>query len=97
MAGTPPGLSPDTYVNASTAGAARLAALGIGLIAPGETVVFVAAASRHRRDAFLAADQMMDYLKASAPFWKKSHEADGAKWVEPREQDYIDASRWDRP
>ena len=69
----------------------------IGLIAPGETVVFVAAAARHRRDAFLAADQMMDYLKASAPFWKKSHEQDGARWVEPREQDYIDASRWDRP
>ena len=68
----------------------------IGLILPGETVVFVAAASRHRRNAFLAADQMMDYLKARAPFWKKSHEADGARWVEPRAEDYIDASRWDR-
>jgi len=69
----------------------------IGLIRPAETVVFVAAAARHRRDAFLAADEMMDYLKTSAPFWKKSHEADGAHWVDPRPQDYSDASRWDRP
>ena len=69
----------------------------IGLILPGETVVFVAAASRHRRSAFLAADQMMDYLKSRAPFWKKSHDRTGATWVEPRPEDYIDASRWDRP
>lgn len=67
----------------------------IGLVQPGETVVFVAAASHHRRGAFEAADQMMDYLKSRAPFWKKSHGAAGPRWIEPRAADYEDARRWD--
>lgn len=67
----------------------------IGRIEPGATVVFVATAARHRREAFEACDQMMDWLKSRAPFWKKSHEADGSRWIEPRPQDYTDASRWD--
>ena len=67
----------------------------IGRMAPGATVVFVATAARHRREAFEACDQMMDWLKSRAPFWKKSHEADGSRWIEPRPQDYTDASRWD--
>jgi molybdopterin synthase catalytic subunit len=37
----------------------------------------------------------MDYLKSRAPFWKKSIEADGARWIEPRPEDYQDAQRWD--
>jgi molybdopterin synthase catalytic subunit len=66
-----------------------------GLMAPGEPVVFVAAAAAHRRAAFLAADHLMDYLKSRAPFWKKSHQADGARWIEPTWADYNDALRWD--
>src|SRR3546814_15072239 len=37
-----------------------------GLIAPGEPIVFVATASRHRRAAFEAADYLMDRLKTEA-------------------------------
>jgi molybdopterin synthase catalytic subunit len=37
----------------------------------------------------------MDYLKSRAPFWKKSHGADGAHWIEPAARDYEDAARWD--
>ncbi|MBE7219381.1 MAG: molybdenum cofactor biosynthesis protein MoaE [Caulobacteraceae bacterium] len=68
-----------------------------GRMAPGEPVVFVAAAAAHRRAAFEAADQMMDWLKSRAPFWKKEHAADGSRWIEPRSQDYDDAARWDAP
>jgi molybdopterin synthase catalytic subunit len=68
-----------------------------GLMAPGEPVVFVAAAAAHRRAAFLAADHLMDYLKSRAPFWKKSHDAEGVRWIEPTGADYNDASRWDAP
>ena len=68
-----------------------------GVMAPGEAVVFVAAAAAHRRAAFLAADYLMDYLKSRAPFWKKSHDADGVRWIEPTGADYNDASRWDGP
>jgi molybdopterin synthase catalytic subunit len=67
----------------------------IGKIAPGEPIVFVATASGHRRAAFEACDFLMDYLKSRAPFWKKEHGPDGARWIEPRDEDYADAARWD--
>lgn len=66
-----------------------------GVMAPGEPVVFVAVAAAHRRAAFLGADHLMDYLKSRAPFWKKSHDAEGVRWIEPTGADYNDASRWD--
>ena len=67
----------------------------VGRMAPGEPVVFVAAAAAHRRAAFEGCDRMMDFLKSRAPFWKKEHAAAGARWIEPRPQDYEDAARWD--
>ena len=67
----------------------------IGRIGPGEPIVFVATAAAHRRAAFEGADFIMDALKSRAPFWKKSHEADGAHWIEPSARDYEDAARWD--
>ncbi len=68
----------------------------IGEIAPGEAIVFVATASAHRREAFEAADHLMDYLKSRAPFWKKEHGPSGARWIEPTERDLADAERWDQ-
>lgn len=66
-----------------------------GLIRPGETIVFVATASAHRRAAFEAADFLMDYLKTSAPFWKKEHAANTeATWVAAKAADDADAARW---
>jgi molybdopterin synthase catalytic subunit len=67
----------------------------VGQIPPGEPVVFVATAARHRRAAFEACDFLMDYLKSKAPFWKKEHGADGARWIEPRAEDHNDLARWD--
>ena len=67
----------------------------VGSIAPGEPIVFVATAAKHRRAAFEACDFLMDYLKSRAPFWKKEHGPDGARWIEPRPEDYSDAARWD--
>ena len=62
--------------------------------APGEAIVFVAAAAEHRRAAFEAADFLMDYLKTRAPFWKKESGPDGERWIEPRPSDYQDLERW---
>lgn len=67
----------------------------VGRIAPGEPIVFVAAASTHRRAAFEACDFLMDYLKSRAPFWKKSHGPDGTRWIEPRPEDLADIARWE--
>ena len=68
----------------------------VGEMAPGEAIVFVGTASAHRRDAFEAADSLMDDLKTRAPFWKREHGPNGARWIEPRAQDYADAKRWGR-
>ncbi len=65
-----------------------------GPIAPGEAIVFVAAAAEHRRAAFEAADFLMDYLKTKAPFWKKETGPGGERWIEPRPSDYDDVDRW---
>lgn len=65
-----------------------------GAMAPGEPIVLVAAASRHRRDAFAAADFAMDHLKSQSWFWKREKRADGWHWIEPREQDFADVGRW---
>ena len=68
----------------------------VGRIAPGEPIVWVAAAAPHRRGAFEACDRMMDHLKSRAPFWKREHRLDGAaRWIEPTGRDYEDAKRWD--
>src|SRR5229473_5168233 len=69
----------------------------VGRVAPGETIVFVAAASAHRQAAFAAAEFLMDYLKTRAPFWKKVERADGTHWVAARDKDDAAAGRWKKP
>lgn len=66
----------------------------VGRIAPGENIVLVLTASQHRQAAFEAAEFMMDYLKANAPFWKRVEGADGASWIEARDHDDAAAARW---
>ena len=46
---------------------------------PVSTIMMVATAAPHRKDAFEAAEFLMDYLKSRAPFWKKEVTGDGAK------------------
>jgi molybdopterin synthase catalytic subunit len=65
-----------------------------GTVAPGETIVFVATASAHRRAAFEAAAYMMDRLKTDAVFWKREDTATGSRWIEPRDDDYAARERW---
>ncbi|MBJ7484651.1 molybdenum cofactor biosynthesis protein MoaE [Brevundimonas sp.] len=60
----------------------------------GQAIVFVAVAAEHRRDAFQAADFLMDQLKTRAPFWKKETGPDGTRWIEARAQDHADTARW---
>ena len=71
-----------------------LVAHRFGSIVPGEIIVFVAAASPHRRAAFLAADYLMDRLKTGAVFWKKEKGLDADNWIEPSEADCADVARW---
>lgn len=66
----------------------------VGAMNPGEAIVLVATAARHRRNAFDAADYLMDHLKSAAWFWKRERRDDGWHWIEPREQDRADLARW---
>ena len=65
-----------------------------GVMHPGDPIVLVAAAARHRRDAFAAADFTMDHLKSESWFWKRERRSGTWHWVEPREQDLEDIARW---
>jgi molybdopterin synthase catalytic subunit len=66
-----------------------------GELRPGDNIVLVVAASRHRHAAFEAAEFLMDYLKTRAPFWKKETTADGlGEWVDAREGDDVAMARW---
>ena len=68
----------------------------VASVSPGEPIVFVAAASRHRRAAFDAVDYMMDRLKTDAPLWKRETSASGERWIEARPEDHADRARWER-
>ncbi|PVZ71585.1 molybdopterin synthase catalytic subunit MoaE [Pelagibaculum spongiae] len=66
-----------------------------GKLEAGAQIVFVGVSSSHRSDAFAACEFIMDYLKTSAPFWKKSISDAGETWVDAKESDQDRASRWD--
>jgi len=65
-----------------------------GDLVPGAQIMMVATASPHRKDAFEAAEFLMDYLKTDAPFWKKEHFKEGAKWVDSKAADEDAKDRW---
>jgi molybdopterin synthase catalytic subunit len=65
-----------------------------GRLVPGEQIMMVATAARHRKDAFEAAEFLMDYLKSRAPFWKKEIGTRGADWVAARDEDEDALGRW---
>jgi len=95
-----PALTEKTVSAIAEDARARFALAGLtvvhrhGAMAPGEPIVFVAAAATHRRAAFDAVDYMMDRLKTEAPFWKREHGPDGARWIEARAADVKDRARW---
>ncbi len=66
----------------------------VGVVRPAEPIVLVAAAARHRRDAFAAVDFAMDHLKSDSWFWKREKIAGEWRWIEPRVQDHVDRERW---
>ncbi len=65
-----------------------------GALQPGDNIVLVVTASEHRDAAFDAAKFLMDYLKTSAPFWKREDGPGGARWVEADAKDDAAATRW---
>lgn len=65
-----------------------------GRLQAGETIMMVATASPHRKDAFDSAEFLMDYLKSRAPFWKKEVSSAGSDWVAAKDEDEAALDRW---
>ena len=53
----------------------------IGLIAIGEEIVLIVAASAHRNDAFMACEWAITELKRTTPIWKRETTKEGDVWV----------------
>lgn len=70
----------------------------IGELTIGDQIVFVGVTSKHRQDAFAANEFIMDYLKVSAPFWKKeriNHNGETSEnWLDAKTTDTDKADLW---
>ena len=99
-----PGMTQDERARVEAEALARWPLAGTliihryGALRPGDNIVLVVTASRHRQAAFEAAEFLMDYLKSRAPFWKKEADASGAgSWVDARDADMDAMQRWAKP
>ena len=54
----------------------------VGRMDIGESSVFIAVSSAHRKDAFAACRFAIDTLKTTVPIWKKEFYDDGEVWIE---------------
>jgi len=95
-----PGMTEKSILEILTEAADRWPLLGasvvhrVGLLQPGDPIVWVGTASSHREAAFSACEFVMDYLKTRAPFWKRELGPEGARWVDARSSDESRARRW---
>ena len=66
----------------------------VGTLQPFDQIVLVAVSGSHRGEAFKSCEFMMDYLKTSAPFWKKETTNQGERWVDAKVKDDAAKARW---
>ena len=66
----------------------------VGELKADDQIVFVGVASSHRKDAFLAGQYIMDFLKSEAPFWKKQKTEKDNKWIAGRKSDLRALKKW---
>ena len=99
-----PGMAETEMTRIAELAIERFSLLGLtaihrfGRIEAGEQIVLVIAAAPHRQAAFDGANFVMDFLKTSAPFWKKEHRQDGSSgdWVAAKDADDTARDRWSR-
>ena len=67
----------------------------VGVMRPGERIVFVGVSAPHRGAALESCAFLIDRLNTDAPFWKRETRGEDARWVEPRGSDDAAAARWE--
>ena len=66
----------------------------VGLLEPGDQIVFVQVAAGHRGDAFAACEFVMDFLKTDAVLWKREDSGDKQRWLEASGEDRHRVDHW---
>jgi len=95
-----PGMTEQALIALAEAACARWSLLAVtmvhrvGVMVPGDRIVFIGTAAQHRREALEACAWLIDRLKTDAPFWKREQLGEDARWVEARASDADAAARW---
>ena len=53
-----------------------------GNLKPGENIIFVIVASKHRKEGFVFIQQVLLYFKKKITFWKKENYIQSSKWLD---------------
>ncbi len=53
-----------------------------GNLKPGENIIFVIVASKHRKEGFVFIQQVLLYFKKKITFWKKENYEQNSKWLD---------------
>ena len=65
-----------------------------GKLLPGEQIVLVITASKHRKEAIESCHFIIDWLKTKGPFWKYEKTFDKGYWVDAKSQDLDEELKW---
>ena len=65
-----------------------------GKLLPGEQIVLVITASKHRKEAIESCHFIIDWLKTKGPFWKYENTVDKGFWVDAKSQDLDEELKW---
>ena len=65
-----------------------------GELFPGDQIVLVITASKHRKEAIDSCHFIIDWLKTKGPFWKYEKTIDKGYWVEAQNKDLEEELKW---
>ena len=67
-----------------------------GELLPGDQIVLVITASKHRKEAIDSCHFIIDWLKTKGPFWKYEKTKTDGHWVEAKEEDINEELKWSK-
>ena len=65
-----------------------------GELFPGDQIVLVNTASKHRKEAIESCHFIIDWLKTKGPFWKYEKTKNQGYWVQAKENDIKEELKW---